>query len=510
MSMKKTLTIVAAAGALAAISVPAMAFENEFHGTYTFNSIFSNFQDGSSGNAPAYTVSGRTGYVGIKDKAQTNNYFEQRARIQYIAKASDDLKLVTHFELDTRFGGITNGKYVTGNDSGTLDTDGITLETKHVYLDANLGKNFNLKTGLMPYQDTIKGLLIAADVPAIVTTTKLGAYTLGLGYARFNEAQQAGAAAGRLGDRATDLFIWDNTFAVNKDTKAAFSYYFLADYKQNSGLVPAGTMGNYINLPAAGATGLNIEALLLHTLALSGESKVGPASLSGFFAMQAGHIKTTNGLAATPTSTNPSVQLHGWAANLAAKMAVGPGTVKTAFLFTSGNNGTGNHYKGWLTSGVNSYNEGGMAILARNTGNSPTSTDRYIRRNVQNIALLTMGYDASLTKEIYANANVGFAWAPSSGAGYNPAFNAVGAANGTYNGAPVDAKTGLANASDFMGTEINLEGGYKVSDNLTLRAQAAYAMLGGYYKGAASNSTAAAVKDPENPYTMRLLASFKF
>ncbi len=458
MSMKKTLTIVAAAGALAAISVPAMAFENEFHGTYTFNGIFSNFAISSSAD---------TNPVGPSSK-QMNNYFEQRARLQYIAKASDDLKLVTHFEMDTRFGGVTSSKYTNSTDAGVLDADGINLETKHVYLDANLGKSFNLKTGIMPYKDTIKGLFIDADVPAIVTTTKLGAYTLGLGFSRFADDANQGVA--RLGDRNKDLFIWDNVFAVNKDTKAAFSYYFLADYANQTATGTA-------------ATDDYRKAKLIHTLGLSAETKLGGLGLSGFFAMQAGHQKNAAGV------PSASKQYHGWAGNVAAKMAVGPGTAKTAFLFTSGDNTSGaqaaSHYHGWY-SPLNSYNESGLMIMARNTGNSPTNTDNYIRKSVTNIALLTMGYDASLTKEIYANANVGFGWTPASGK---------------------ETSVGTKNSSDFMGTELNLEGGYKVSDNLTLRAQAAYLILGGLYKNTATDK---ATSDPENPYTMRLLASFKF
>ena len=97
MNFKKTVAIATAAGALAAISVPAMAFENEFHGLLNFNTTFSNFQDGGSGNfTPA----------GTKENKQMNNYFEQRARIMYVAKASDDLKMVTQFEINNRFGNI--------------------------------------------------------------------------------------------------------------------------------------------------------------------------------------------------------------------------------------------------------------------------------------------------------------------------------------------------------------------------------------------------------------------
>jgi len=61
-----------------------------------------------------------------------------------------------------------------------------------------------------------------------------------------------------------------------------------------------------------------------------------------------------------------------------------------------------------------------------------------------------------------------------------------------------------------MGTELNLEAGYKFSDNMSLSARAAYMMLGGLYKGTASDSTLASSKDPENPYTLKLLAKFNF
>ncbi|MBC8018334.1 MAG: histidine kinase [Verrucomicrobia bacterium] len=459
MSLKKTVAIAAAVGAMAAISVPAMALENEFHGSYTFNTIFSNFQDGGSGDFNPNLK---------RDKLQMNNYFEQRGRIQYTAKVSDDLKFVTHFEINNRFGNINTVLNSQGGQtdvSGSdLDADGLNLVTKHVYLDFNLGSNFNTKLGIQPYRDTIKGLFIDADIPAVMTATKLGAYTLGLGFSRFDDTS---TGATRLGDLARDLFIMDNTFAFTKDTKAALSYYLLADYRTPE------------------------QARLINTLGASAETKLGPLTLSGFAAIQAGHQKHQVGTGAVPTRT--SRNFHGYAANVAAKLAVGPGTAKTAFLFVSGNNNaptTGAHDRGWVSTGVNSYNESGLMILVRNTANSPTSTDRYLRKVITNVAVASMGYDANLTDKIYANGNVGFAWVPASNQGsvLNP----------------------KRNASDFLGTEFNLETGYKVNSNLTLRAQAAYAILGGYYKDAASNSTTTALKDPENPYTARLFASFKF
>ena len=49
MKLKKTVAIAAAAGALAAISVPAMAFENEFHGMYKLKYFLSNFEQYGGG-----------------------------------------------------------------------------------------------------------------------------------------------------------------------------------------------------------------------------------------------------------------------------------------------------------------------------------------------------------------------------------------------------------------------------------------------------------------------------
>ena len=468
MNFKKTVAIATAAGALAAISVPAMAFENEFHGLLNFNTTFSNFQDGGSGNfTPA----------GTKENKQMNNYFEQRARIMYVAKASDDLKMVTQFEINNRFGNIntvpagTTLKSALDVSGSDLDTDGLSMVTKHVYLDFNVGSNFNAKLGLQPYKDTLKGIFIDADVPAVITTTKLGAYTLGVGFTRYADDAGSTNATTRLGGYDKDVFILDNTFAINKDTKAALSYYLLADYAV-TGATPAG----------AGLTHTAGQDILLHTLGLSGETKLGALSLSGFAAMQAGSQKNAG---ATATANR---YFHGYALNAAAKMAVGSGTAKTAFLFTSGDNSSNKgSYKGWVGSSVDSYNESGMMIMARNTANSPTSTDRYIRRDVTNIALLTMGYDANLTDKLFANGNVGLGWTPASGK-------------------EIVASTPATKNADFMGAELNAEVGYKLYKNLTLKTQLAYMVLGGMYKNTAIGGTTT----PENPYSARLHAQFSF
>ncbi len=459
---KKMFTI-AAAGALSAVTaLPAMAFEHEFHGLFNFNTVFSNYNNGSSGNFSP---------VGIGHKAKMNNYFEQRLRIQYTAKASDDLKLVTHFEVNSNWGKAS--KTAGNGTSGGLDADSVNLVTKWAYLDFNIGKNFNTKVGIQPYKDTLKGVFIDADLPMVRTTTKLGNYTLGVGYGRYYDDFFIAGGPDRVGDSNTDLFVLDNTYAFNKDTKATFSYYFNADYANRNA-----TSGN--------------KAKLLHTFGLGGQTKLADIDLSGFVAMQAGHQKRV-------TAQGGSENYHGWAANLGAKTKVGPGVARLGGLFVSGDNGDSSQ-KGWqgvLNSGqgpqsVQSFNESGLVLLTRNTANSPTATDSYIRRIITNQGLIYLGYDAKLTDKFNLDTGVGFSWAPSSA------------------DAPRDLKVNKRNASDFMGTEIALTAGYQLYKNLKVQAIGAYMINGGYYKNSVLANDGVTVKTPDNPYTMRLQARYSF
>jgi hypothetical protein len=463
MNLKKTVVIAAAAGALAAISVPAMAFENEFHGIYNLKFFVSNYENGS-----AVAIDPTEHYN--KDKA--NNVFEQRARLQYIAKANDNLKLVTQFELDSKFGGDKTGKYGISSDAGVLDADGISLETKHVYLDFNLGSSVNVKTGIHPIKDTMKGTLIDADVAGITVTTKLQPLTLIGGYYRLatessNAIVQPAAVsynknASPLGHDNRDLFLLISKFAVNKDINVGAAYYLHSAYT-------------------------NASPATLHVFSLDADAKVGPATISGFVAAQTGYAHFA---AATGSYTaNTSASISGYAANLAAKAAVGPGTLKTSFLFTSGDGKPGkDNITAWQNTGFATYAEGGMFLLVR-TGVNGINTDRNIIHTAgagdKGLWLVTAGYDATITPKLYANTNIGMAWVAKSA------------------GAPKN------NGGDILGTELNFETGYKVYDNLTAKIQLAYLMLGGYYHNG-TTVVGQSGQTPADPYTTRVGLSYAF
>jgi hypothetical protein len=460
MKLSKKIAAVAVAGALGVAAVtPAMALENEFSGIYNLRFYLSNVDNGTAAAIVPSTT--------LANKNKANNYFEQRARVKYTAKASDDLKLVTFFELDSKFGGQGPGAAykgtASGNDAGQLDADSLTLETKNVYLDFNVGKNFNAKTGVQTLSDKFKGIFISfADVAGINTTTKVGNLALNAGYFRLAEGILA-TGNSKTGHDQWDLALLDAQFNVSKDVSVGAAYYLSSDYRTN--------------LPVT-----------VHTLGAYGAGKVGALTLSGFAAMQTGYNNSAVGV---------KQQKSGYAANMGAKLPIGPGTLKAAYLYTSGDDARDNRDTSWFSikngaSSLSSYNESGAWLLNRNINiSSIGSTDRSVvyafgdQRN-PGYSILSVGYDANITPKVFANVNaaVGFA-------SKNQSVTAAGGKNG----------------SNMLGTEINLETGYKVYDNLTAKIQAAYLILGGYYNG---NNSLTPGKNAENPYTTRVVLQYAF
>lgn len=506
MSLKKTAAIAAAVGAMAAISVPAMALENEFHGSYKLKYFLSNYEAASSSVIkPEASVSG----VNATQNLKANNYFEQRARLFYTAKASDDVKLVTGFEIDSVFGDYAQGGFnQSGNGAGTntgtvsagtafrnsgggMEADAVNLETKWVYLDFKIPSTpVKVTAGIQPYLDKTKGIFLDGDLAGVNFNAKADAFTANLGYFRAydNSFMSLSAGTGTTAPAATrpkgvdnlQFVTLDGTFNISKDLKVGASYILDIDDRTTD------------------MTSLNV-------FGLNADAKVGPLSLSGFVATQQGLY---HGVGAN------SVHYNGWAFNAAAKLAAGPGALRTALLMTTGSNDGKNGWQaieqrntttaqnspqlvGSFKNGVNDYNESNMMLLNRATNMQGTSTDYslvYSSNNKnQGLWLYSLGYDATITPKLYANANVGFAWVAKDNA--NKASDRAISAT-------------ARNASNFIGTELNVETGYKMYDNLTASVQAAYVILGGYYTR--SVTVAGQPKTPEDPYTARVVLSYAF
>jgi len=456
MNLKKTLAIAAAAGALAAISVPAMAFDNEFHGMYRLRAMMSNFE-----NANAAVV--------LAKDAPTASVFEQRARIQYIAKASDDLKLVTHFEIDSSWGdtAYNNGRGF----GGAMGADTVNLETKNVYLDFNCpltGANF--KVGIQPVNDAYKGVFFTDDIAGIFASKKFGALTATAGFSRlqdFNRVTSAPTTAGGVafetanptGRNTMDLYLLDAKFAVSKDLTVGGSYYLVRDN-------PVGVTFK--------------KTLDVHMIGANVAAKVGMISFDAFAAYQAG----------SELVASPGRDLSAFAGQVAVKVDLAKaGAVRANALYASGGKSTDKKAKAWQslnsgdanTTSSNAYYDSKMVLLMRNVVNMDTdkAVVQYINNGNRGLTLLTLGYDAAITDKLGASANIGYGMA---------------------------SEKQATDKSASLGTEINAQVDYKLFTNLTASLTGAYVILGDGKKYASNVSTVKL----DNPYLASVMFNYTF
>ena len=99
MKQQKLLLTVAAVAAVGCIGSTAFAMEHEFNGLLRIKGDLTNFDQAGRNDAtglikPLYRT----------NPSQSFFYTEQRARLKYTGKFSDDVKLVTQFEIDSRWG----------------------------------------------------------------------------------------------------------------------------------------------------------------------------------------------------------------------------------------------------------------------------------------------------------------------------------------------------------------------------------------------------------------------
>lgn len=439
--MKKKLVIAAAAAGAVAAAVPALALENEFHGMYKFMGYQGNFFDGQSAKLFA--------------DAHSGFFAEQRARLQYTAKANDNLKLVTHFELDSRFGGkkITagvNGYLGTdsGNDAGNLDADQLTLETKNIYLDFNCPiTGANVKVGIQPWADSYGSLFALADAAGLSATKKFGDVTATLAWFRpYDITNGDGRGPGQF---TTDLIVADAKFALNKDMKLGASYYNVQD----------------------DATKLGYE--LLHVLGLNADLTFGPANVKPFFLYEFGEYNANDDISA-------------FAFGATAKVKVANGAVNLAGFYLSGDKNTSGDRDSFvnLSASTTYFNPANMWLLIR-SGQAINSSTSILGNDLTvggrgSIGLFA-GYEGTAGKLFY-NANVGYMMAAE--------------------------ERGTEDAG--IGTEINAQVGYKLFDNLSASAAAAYAMLGDGMSKSGKTISGKGVADADDPYMFNVQLSYTF
>jgi hypothetical protein len=480
MKVSSKLMVLAISGALTAAATPALALENEFHGMFQTQFDVSNFNGTSNFDASGTRYEPR----GNSADAHTANFFEQRARIAYIAKASQDVKLVTKFELDYAFWG--NSSYVAKrNGGGALGADTINLETKNVYFDINSPTlATNAKIGMQPVDDAFKGIFVSADMAGLLLTHDYKKASASVGYFRWNDTSGQVNTFKALGRDARNMWLFDGKYNISDATKVGLAYYYVD--------------ANNVNIKNANGTDVApntqlIENLTAHTTGVNFQTNIGPVTLDGFAIYQFGHNKSNNeAFFNTPNTPDGPKDRHAFAANLGARAKVGVGTLRSEFLYVSGDDNQNHSSHGFYTPANFGGSESGfwnneMIILGRDK-NAMTNDSAIVydaNNKDQGVYFGSVGYDYPFTKAFSASANAGFA-------------------------AVAKTNANSPTSNNYLGTEINAEGNYKFSESVTFSARGGYVFLGGYYHKVALNGAGVPGESPDNPWDVKVLVNYTF
>jgi len=434
--VKRTGHAVIAGAVVLVTASSALAVEHQFGGSFKVQLDASNMNGSESGQY--YYIPSKT-----DKKAPSANFVDSRARIGYTAKVNNDIQFVSMFELDYEFWG--NSSYTTGrNSGGALGADSVNIETKNLYLDANIDPKNNVKLGMQGVADPFKGIFVDADMAGGLLTHTCDNVTGHLGLFRWDDTSNTTTDA--LGQKTRDFLLLDAVYSLSKTTRVGGAYYYVKDRSD-----------------------LTTKNDSIHLLGINAETAAGPLSLSGFVVGQFGEV------------TAAQKDLTAFAANIGGSLPLGKGTLRSEFLYASGDSGS-NPTKSKAFQSVpfeSGYYANEMVLLGRDK--NALTIDNAIVYDANNkdhgVIFLSAGYDLPLSQKLSCSTNVGFAW---------------------------NAKKKATETSKYLGTEVNAEAGYKVNDAVTLSARAGYVFLGDYYDNYAANGT------PDNPYDIKLIAKISF
>lgn len=477
-SLKLSIAAVAAVGC---IGSTAFAMEHEFNGLLRIKGDFTNFDQAGGNDASQSRKLYRT------NPSHSFFYTEQRARLKYTGTFSENVKLVTQFEIDSRWGDTSQN--VGRNGGGAMESDQVNLETKNVYMEFTIPTlPTRVKAGIMPFDDAYKGIFLGSDIAGMMTSTRLDNLTINAGWLRgydnvnFKGANETipainptttgtGSLSVNPGRYSLDLGILDAKYVISKDLSVGGSYYL-----------------TYSNLEKT-------QSNILNTFGVNGSFNFGGGTVDGFLLFQAGD---------NPTNDFGQVgeSVSGFAANVAAKAKLGSGTARGTVLYVSGDDGKGKvkafQCVNQLGDGnaTSTFSSAQMTMLITNTRYSST-TDRALINTATNynqgVVGAFFGYDLNIDKT-FIKTNLGFA--------------SVAEDNNTFK--PKNLKKNDYSNSKYVGTEVNAEVGYKISSNLTASLIGGYVVLGDYYKDTVRNTTTNAVETPDNPWKSMLVLNLSF
>ena len=204
--MKKSLLIAVAVLAVLALTLPAFAVEFKYGGMFYTRYQSNNNLTGSNGNPD-----------------DNNNYFDQRLRMYFEFIGSENLRVVTKWEVDTLWGNNFD-KFDSG---GGVGADSINLEMKNAYVDFAVPYTPMRSTLGVQGLAFMTGWIVDDDFSSAAFSTKFDPVNIQFGY-----------IAGQNNDVTSTRDNIDDVFLSVDYTYGPFAATLVGFYQDGHDVVP--------------------------------------------------------------------------------------------------------------------------------------------------------------------------------------------------------------------------------------------------------------------------------
>jgi hypothetical protein len=483
--VKKT-RILLAIGLILAVATPALA-ELKFSGFYRLMAYSGELKD-----VDVHT-------------ADSRQIVDQRFRAQVTNTLNDNVAITYQAEIDTVWGDVSGA--AAGN-GGAFDTDGVNVETKHIYLDLKQGDT-SARLGLQGYGDEFQGIVVFADMAGATVKHKIGNTSLGLLYAKWDENNGDGAEVfDAYTNRGSD---WDDTDfygvtvnqKINDNFKAGAAIYYLdsndvTDIRANI---------------APGLAGANRVAFVDHADAevwfygLTADAKFGDVGVDGFLLYQRGSVDFdawNDDVVFAGGGQKKDQSSQAWAASVKATMKLANGNVGLRGIYiTDDESNDDNEY--WMGSfgEYDFVNENQMIFLTDkfvcNWGKERYAMDDAARSGYGLWAVVLSG-NHTLPKDMYANWGLGY---------YSAQDNERDDQMTGNKGTPTWKN--VQRSGKQLGMEADVRIGKKFFEKVDVSLNAAYANFGSFYDNASEKSNEGDLDaSPQSLYKTYLMVNVPF
>jgi hypothetical protein len=453
--MKKLSVLLVAAIMVLALTMPALAFENEFGG-YWRTRAFSNWN---------FTGEDQT-------KRLDTERIDTRTRLYYTAKFSDNLKFVNKFEMNASWGGsvgtMSNG-YGTGKDPvtagsatyGQLAADGANLVVKASYVDFKLAQQ-RFTVGVQDFA-LARSYLFDDDAAGIKAIFKVNdALYLPLIYMKLYEGGTGKVPAIPTGTNAdnydVDAYVFYPSIFLTKDNVLKPHLAYLVSENFSRFQTKALTNAQLNPLSPLGATKLNAW-----TYGLEYDGKFDIFTIGATAIGEAGDV-TVNPLFA---NGHDKINLKGFLFDVRGGVDLGPANIHAKGIYASGDGKndfvrTGDDwgffvpgYSNNVGANINNYDQANWAEIMGCGMFDYQFPSGALGTQISNAIIGGIGGSYKLIQDLKFSADLWYAQAADS----------------------VYMPTTRSN-SDSYGTELDLKVTYMLVDNLKLDLVGAYLWAG--------------------------------